>query len=92
MRLPVKAKNKGWTRTCHAEQWLSHTQVQSYKNGQQSIKKKQKQETYWRLEMTRLKPLAFPLIGCYGSDGGGSGNGRCGHHMRSPVKKKSWQS
>ena len=35
--------------------------------------------------MTRcLKPLAFPFIGCYGSDGGGSG-----HHMHSPIKKVS---
>ena len=33
--------------------------------------------------MTCLEPLAFPLIGCYGSDGGGSGDGRCGCHMRS---------
>ena len=28
------------------------------------------------------------LIWCYGSDSGGSGNGCCGHHMHSPVKKK----
>ena len=39
--------------------------------------------------MTHLKPLAFPLIGCYGSDGGGIGDGHCGHRMRSPVKKIS---
>ena len=51
-------------------------------------KKKQKQETYWRLKTTCLKPLAFPLIGCYRSDGGGSGNGHCGRRMHSPVKKK----
>ena len=28
------------------------------------------------------------LIWCYGSDGGGSGDGHCGCHMCSPVKKK----
>ena len=28
------------------------------------------------------------LIGCYRGDGGGSGNGRCGHRTHSPVKKK----
>ena len=28
------------------------------------------------------------LIGCYRGDGGGSGNGCCGHHTHSPVKKK----
>ena len=39
--------------------------------------------------MTHLKPLAFPLIGCYGSDGGGIGDGHCGHRMHSPVKKIS---
>ena len=29
------------------------------------------------------------VVGCYGSDGGGSGHGRCGHHMYSPIKKVS---
>ena len=28
------------------------------------------------------------LIWCYGSDSSGSGNGCCGRHMHSPVKKK----
>ena len=32
---------------------------------------------------------SWVVVGCYGSDGGGSGHGCCGHHMYSPIKKVS---
>ena len=70
------------------------TYALSCKKSQQSIKKKQKTKNLsGAQDVSSQAPCV--VVGCYGSDGGGSGHGRCGQSYKkgqqSKKKKETYQ-